>query len=162
MEDGSLKNSWGKQLTGLGWPERAINQSNLALAASNRQAYNRVIRKCKKFTETKEVDFPPNSSATLAEFLCKIGDESDRPRSALNATGAALRHVYRAFGLRDLTRYVHIERLIMALIKSQTVGPMTKSKVMPTEKFGEMFRSIYLSTYRLKSDFHVAWVRLLP
>ena len=113
----------------------------LALAQSTHLGYDRVLDKCKHYTESSGTHFPPTHTCYLADFLCSICDNSDRPRSILNTALAALSHVYRTLEQQDLTKDAHIVRLTTALVKSQTVRPMKKSTVLPVDRFTEMFRS---------------------
>lgn len=125
----------------IGWTERAINQSLLALAESTRVGYNRVLDRCKEYTDQTETEFPPRQTSSLADFLCTLSDDSDRPRSVINTALAALSHVYRALGRHDLTVDEHISRLVTALVKSSTARPMRKSTVLPVDRFVDLFRS---------------------
>jgi hypothetical protein len=139
MENLRLENFWHECLTRYGWSERAVKQSVFALAASTRQGYNNILTKCKHFTDSVGVDFPPRESKDLAEFLCSLGDSSNRPSSLLHTALAALSHVYCAKSLLDITKDTHIKRLVQAIVKSQTVIPMKKSAVLPVSCFTELF-----------------------
>ena len=99
-----------------------------------------MLKKCYEYCKTHDFDFPPTESNKLADFLCVLGDSSDRPRSMLATALAALSHVYSALNLIDLTKDTDIMRLCTALIKSSTTQTMKRSTVLPVKKFTDMFR----------------------
>ena len=141
MATGRLESIWKIHLGDLGWSERPILQYMLSLAESTRSGYNRELERCRYFCEENGVCFPPQCSATLANYLCTIADASDRPRSRLSTVIAALSSVYAHSGLMDLTKDTCINRLITALVKSSTVAPMKKSSTLPVEVITQMFMS---------------------
>ena len=154
---GSLESIWQACLSGLGWSERAIQQYMLSLALSTRVGYNSALDKCRQFCEQREINFPPQHTSDLAEFLCKLSDSSARPRSMLCTTIAALASVYSHRGDSDLTKDMCIVRLITSLIKSSTVIPMKRSSVLPVDVITNMFiswgpnKGLSLHNLRLKA-----------
>lgn len=139
LDDCCLENFWGDCLTRYGWSHRAIKQSWLALATSTRQSYNRVLARCKQFCDNIQCQFPPSETKHLADFLCSLSDSSARPSSILHTALAALSHAYLALDMSDITKDVHVSRLVTGLVKSQTEVPMRKSSVLPVEKFINLF-----------------------
>ena len=79
-----------------------------------------MLNKCQLFCSENNASFPPNNSATLADFLCHLADSSNRPRSLLCTATAALSIAYIHSGLPDLTKSPCIVRLCTALVKSGT------------------------------------------
>ena len=75
----------------------------------------------------------------LADFLCSVADQSERPQSQIKAVMAALSHLYHGLGCMDITHTFQVRQLICALVKSSTTKPMQQSKVMPVEPFHDMF-----------------------
>ena len=59
VEHSGLASIWSDRLIQLGWSERAIKQSMLALAQSTHLGYDRVLGKCKHYTESSGTHFPP-------------------------------------------------------------------------------------------------------
>jgi len=93
----------------------------------------------------------------VAEYLASLAENSERPRSVLNNAMSALGHVYRAFGLPNVTENYEIRMLTIALVKSGTVVPMVRSKKMPLSNFHALFMSwsdngsLDLKSLRLKA-----------
>ena len=152
-----LEGIWQKCLTDKGWSARAIKQYELTLAPSTLKGYNSMLDKCYKYCDEHSIVFPPDETKHLADFLCSLCDRSERPQSVLATAMAALSHVYCALDLSDITKDVHITRLISALIKSGTTKAMKRSTVLPIEKFTDMFRkwgsneSLSIKQLRLKA-----------
>jgi len=46
--------------------------------------------------------FSPNSSSTVADFLCDVAGTSERPQSVLRTASAAIGHVYRGQGTSNV------------------------------------------------------------
>ena len=127
-------------MTDNGWSARARKQYELTLAPSTLKGYNRMLDKCYIYCDERNIVFPPDETRYLADFLCSLCDHSERPQSVLATAMAALSHVYCALDLRDITKDVHITRLISALVKSGTIRAMKRSTVLPIERFTEMFK----------------------
>jgi hypothetical protein len=139
LERSRVAGFWRQSMTCEGWSERAIEQSMCALADSTKQSYDNVLLKCELFCKGRGVEFPPNRTNILADFLCELSDSSNRPSSLLHTASAALSHVYSSLYMEDITKDVKISRLMSALVKSGTVMPMKKSSVLPVEKFSSLF-----------------------
>ena len=75
----------------------------------------------------------------LSDFLCKLCDSSEKPRSMLNSASAALTCAYNSMGVTSPMHSPEIQRLLVALTKSGTKIPMCRSKVMPVDKFRMLF-----------------------
>jgi integrase len=72
----------------------------------------------------------------------QIAETSSAPRAQLNTLMAALSSLYDAMGISNLTRYQTIQLFIKGVIKSGTIVPATKSKVMPVEPFRQLFYTL--------------------
>ena len=77
--------------------------------------------------------------ANVAEFLCITADTSSKPKSVLKTTHAALQHLFRAVDRTDLLNNSDISNLLMSLVKSGSSVGMTRSSVMPVDKFKDLF-----------------------
>ena len=93
------------------------------------------------FCKSNDYLFPPNDTSALAEYLCNIADSSAKPRSKLKTTCAAVSCYYEASNLNNIVHDRDITRLQQALVKSSTSESLSHSKVMPVEKFNELFLS---------------------
>ena len=142
MEGCRLEDLWQAYLINKGWSVRARKQFELNLAPSTLRGYNNMLKKCYEYCKIHDFDFPPTESKHLADFLCALGDSSDRPKSMLATASAALSHVYAALDLDDLTKDNDIMRLCTALIKSSTTQTMKRSTVLPVDKFTDLFRKL--------------------
>ena len=157
METSSLENIWATSLITEGWSKRATFQYSFCLASSTRRSYNSVLAKCENFCHARGASFPPQDSATLADFICVLSDCSNRPKSIISTATAALSCVYSHLGRLDLTKHHMISRLCSALIKSGTSIPLKHSTVLPIEPFNNMFEAwkenanLTLSDLRLKA-----------
>lgn len=134
---------WTSKLLALGWSERAATQLPLYQAKSTRGLYNRQISRLADFCSIRQIQFPPSDKdiPVLAEFLCEISDSSLRPESILRTVAAALSSMYEAHGLRNLLQDNNLKRLLTALVKSGTMVPGSRTKVMPIKPFHDMFQS---------------------
>ncbi len=91
------------------------------------------------FCQNLGVTFPPTESCVLAEFLCSIADSSPRPRSQLVSVSAALGNMYEGLGISNVMDDPDIRKLMVALNKSSTAAPRTRSLVIPIEPFHALF-----------------------
>ena len=97
------------------------------------------MTKLKQFCTDKELSFPPKDTSVIAEFLCLIASSSDRPKSVLTNTVAAMTCLYSAMKLDNPTHDYDINKLVTALVKSQTCAPRIKSATMPVSAFHTLF-----------------------
>ena len=88
---------------------------------------------------SNEIEFPPVNSSDLADYLCFIADSSQRPQSVVNTFVCALKQLFLSQSIHDITKDIHIVRLISAIVKSQTKKPMKRSTVLPVGKITSMF-----------------------
>ena len=88
-----------------------------------------------------DIQFPPQDTSIIADFLCGIASASDRPKSVLNSTTAALTCLYSAMDTYNPIHSPDISKLVTALIKSQTLAPRIKTPVMPVQSFSKLFAS---------------------
>lgn len=134
-----LEDIWRHDVMAQGWSSRAAAQLSFSLAPSTLLTYNRVLNKLKQFCLERGVPYPPVSSATVADFLCFLADDSARPRSVLVTAQAALGHLYTGLHLPNVIKCPVIVRLSDALVKSGTTSLMLPSRVMPTQDFKDLF-----------------------
>jgi len=72
-------------------------------------------------------------------YLHSIADSSNRPRSKIYGTLAALSAFYEALALTVVTP--SIRRLADALVKCSTIVPLRKTDIMPVQPFMSLFHS---------------------
>lgn len=101
--------------------------------------YNRQVNKLKVHCELTDTSFPPSDTSVIADFLCSVAATSDRPKSILNSTTAALTCLYSAMDVCNPIHCVDISKLVTSLIKSQTLLPRIKTPVMPVNAFHKLF-----------------------
>ena len=75
----------------------------------------------------------------LVSFLCDIADSSERPKSALSCAGAALSHMFNAFGQGNPSNDPYVRSFITALIKSSTRAARERSGVIPVAPLRNLF-----------------------
>ena len=134
-----LETIWKEKLIKDGWTERSATQMSLGLAPSTLALYNRILQRLKSFCEKFNYAFPPDRESNLVDFLCEVADRSERPKSQLNCTLAALSKLYKALDLPNLTTSESVKGLVTALIKTQTSQPRSRSSVMPVAAFVRLF-----------------------
>ena len=66
--------------------------------------------------------------------MCNLADNPDRPGPVLNTFLSALKQVFLASDLPDISETYEIKRLVTAITKSQTVKPMLRSSVLPVDR----------------------------
>ena len=76
-------------------------------------------------------DVPEN---IMAEYLCKLANASEHPRSMLNTTLVALACFSEATDTRQFTS-LNLSHFVNGLVKSRTSQPMCRSPVMPVKNF---------------------------
>ena len=141
MENIRLEIVWTDNLRRQGWGERAVAQAPLCYASSTLNCYNRYITKFHDYCVERGVTFPNAGEHILADFLCLLADRSDRPRSVLRSTTAALGAFFFSIDVKNPLQSYHLTKLQSALVKSGSIVPMTKSKVMPVQPFYDLFSS---------------------
>ena len=135
-----LADLWEGKLKSEGWSPKAIKQSEAALATSTRRAYDNALNRCKIFLCEKGVEYPPQKTGDLAEYICHLAETASRPQSVVNTFLSALKQVFRAKGLPDISENHTIKRLVTAVTKSQTEKAMTRSTVLPVKTIVESIR----------------------
>jgi len=154
MEDICLENLWRSDLEDKGWSTESAQRLQFCLAKGTLRSYNVVLSRYSQFCQNHGYTFPPVSTAVLAEFLREVADKSDRPNSVLHTTIAALGHLYTVKGICNVVDSPEIRLLITGLVKSGTIAPMVRSKVMPVQKFNGLFSSwpenVYLEVKNLR------------
>ena len=141
MASPRLEDLWTTTLASEGWSARARGQFRFAWADSTLATYNAAVSKLHAFGVKRGCEFPPSTIGALADFLCAIADSSDKPRSVLRNTQAALSHLYSSLRQEDLTLHSSVTLLVTSLVKSGTHLPMRHTPVMPVSYFVNMFRS---------------------
>ena len=136
-----LESLWWQKLCSLGWSEACTKRLLKTWAPTTLSMYNKYIDKFCMFLKHKGCDdittVPEN---VLAEYLCNLSNASECPRSILNTTMAALSSFCEARDVKSLSS-ANVMSLINGLVKSGTVQPLQRSKVMPVNKFTKMFLS---------------------
>ncbi len=132
---------WETRLLRSGWSTRAARQVALSLATSTRQLYNRLLGKLRDLCYRKMVMFPPTEDAPsiIADFLCQIADSSDKPASQLRSAAAAITWMYHCIDEPCPMNSFELSSLTSALIKSGTLQPSLRTKIMPCEPFTQLF-----------------------
>ena len=134
-----IQSIWQDRLQEQGWSEDASHRITFSLADSTVTLYNRQARKLQTYCESSGAEFPPQDISLIADFLCNIARTSDRPKSILTSTTAALTCLYNAMDIHNPIHSSDISKLITALIKSQTLAPRIKTAVMPVVAFSNLF-----------------------
>jgi site-specific recombinase XerD len=141
MEDFRLETMWKERLIQTGWSVRAASQIKFSLAASTLCQYNKYIQQLHDFCHKQALTFPPKDSATIAQFLCVIADDTKKPRSHLRCAQAAISKAYEALGKASPAKCADVQALAIGLVKAGTQTPRTKSTVMPIAPFNALFTS---------------------
>ena len=134
-----LENLWEEKLRKQGWSDKSKCRFIAIWAPSTLSTYNRVLSKFEQFCDQHGMKFPNVKENELVDYLCYLAANSDRPKSTLNTT-AAITCFCEATGMPNLISQ-DLSKLIVGLIKSSTSQPMRRSKVMPLNKFTELFLS---------------------
>ena len=138
METICMEDIWKSKLKSQGWSPRAADRFIANWAPSTIHTYESIIEKLQLFCLDSDSDFPCVNPSTLADFLCSLAENSERPKSTLNTTLAAVMAFAEATGNPSPVTS-EIARLVTALIKCETSKPMQRSKVMPIQPFNELF-----------------------
>ena len=141
MESPGLASIWASRLENEGWSNKAIKQSVTALATSTRRAYDTALLRYAIFSSENNLNYPPRRTCDLAEYICHLAEISSRPQSTVNTFLSALKQMFRASGLPDISENYAIKRLVTAVTKSQTEKPMKKSSVLPVNTITDVFRA---------------------
>lgn len=131
MANNGLACLWEENLRRAGWSLKAIKRAEPALAASTRRSYDNMLMKCRVFAQSIGISFPPSGTHEVAEIICFLAENSTRPQSCVNIFIAAIKQVFRASNMKDITEDFSIKRLVTAVTKSQTERPMKRSAVLP-------------------------------
>lgn len=135
-----METMWYERLKCVNWSDRASKQIAFCLAESTKQNYNGVIQRLWDFCKQGGHSFPPTDTATIANFYCHIADSSQKPRSQLKTSAAALSWMFKSRNLPDISQDFDLQHLIISLVKSGTSLPMQRSQVMPVDSFTKLFR----------------------
>lgn len=130
----SLASMWEANLKQAGWSQKAIKRAEPALAASTRRSYENMLMKCRLFSQEVGISFPPTETHEMAEFICSLAERSERPQSCVNTFLAAIKQVFRAAKMPDISENFAIRRLVTAITKAQTERPMQRSTVLPVDQ----------------------------
>jgi hypothetical protein len=134
-----LENIWRERLQRLGWSERAVTQAPLCWAESTLHGYNRSLNRLQTFCGERQLPFPPVSSAPLADIMCATADSSARPASQLRTVQAAVGILYAVTDQSNVLDSFDLHKLGVALTKSGTKVPMTRTSISPIKPFRDMF-----------------------
>ena len=142
MEDYGLAHIWKHRVRDLGWSEQTQRRIVFHWAPSTIETYDRYIRSLVNYCQIHGMSFPPNCSSVLADFVCEISNRSDRPKSVINNTMAALVAYYDGVNNgENPARERCLRMLCDGLIKSGTKAPHRKTPVLPVKHFHDMFKS---------------------
>ena len=97
--------------------------------------------KLSEFCLRTNTPFPPVSTGQIAEFMCELADNSERPQSVLKSALAAISCLYKVKAADDISQRREVHDMKDALIKCATTRPMERSKVMPVKPFYKLFKS---------------------
>ena len=129
-----LAHIWSTKLSRAGWTDKPIKLAEAALATSTRRVYDKALVKFESFSNSNGSQYPPVRTCDLAAYLCQLADNSDRPGPVVNTFLSALKQVFLASDLPDISETYEIKRLVTAITKSQTVKPMLRSSVLPVDR----------------------------
>lgn len=150
---------WRSKLKNQLWSESCIEKFGHHIAESSIASYNVYINQFRDYCLATIARFPPEKemmSACMAEFLSHKAEQSTRPESILKVVSAAFSH-FCYYSNLDMPFSKDIANLVRGLIKHDTARPAARTKVMPTSKFTELFRSwgpnegLSLKNLRLKA-----------
>lgn len=141
LETLRLEDIWEKTLKGQGWSDRVIPTYRFYLAPSTLSLYNSHISVFYNYCLSIDTLFPPTSSGVIADFLKELSLTSERPRSKLNCTIAAINSMYDALNVPSPCRLPIIKNMVNALVRAHTKLPMKKSTILPVGHFCDMFNS---------------------
>lgn len=139
VESVCLESIWRAELRELGWSSECIDRLKYCIANGTIKSYDNIINKLLMFCKQYRCSFPPTQTAVLADFLREAADRSERPNSVLRTSVAAIGHLYNAKGMDNLVQCPLLKMLVTGLVKSGTVAPMVRSKVMPVKRFHDLF-----------------------
>ena len=140
LETIRLETLWTTRLRCLGWSKYAAIQSLLSLSQSTIKTYNSYILKYIEFCESKDTDFSDeNNISVISEFLSCLGNQSNRPESAIKVTSEAITCLFEALGKQSSMHHTDLKRLVSGIVKSGTSLPMQRTKPMPIQPFIDLF-----------------------
>ena len=140
VENICLEDLWERKLSSLGWTETARIRMIRKWAPTTLNSYNKALQKLNIFCQNKGSCLTSINESVLAEYLCTLAARSDRPKSVSSTVTAALVCFCEAIGIQSMVSR-NVNNLLEGLVKSQTVKPMKRSRVMPVYKFTELFLS---------------------
>lgn len=161
LEAVRLEDLWQTHLSGLGWSEAAITRYLLHWSKATLDLYNRLLTKFKVFCQDTQCAFPPTDSSDIAEYMCSVAASSDRPRSQLVSTSAAIGWLYKALGIKNPMHEDNVQTLISGLVKSSTTAPRAKTAIMPVQPFYQLFKSWPDNTHLSVADIRLKAICLL-
>ncbi len=140
-----------------GWSADAALATVRSKADSTWHTYSSSVFKFLQFLHQagfSSVDSVPENR--IADYLCQLAADSECPQSVLRTFSAAL-HAYGLASGSDSFLTDNLFKVIDGLIKSKTVSPLQRSRVLPVLPFVKLFTSwvedtnLTLENLRLKS-----------
>ena len=125
-----------------GWSHDCAALYKHSIAESSLQQYNRYINQFRFFCFDKFGCFPPPRDSiepAIAQFLRDKCTDAERPESMLRSIQAALGHYFTAIWMYNPIN-AQLKNFVVALVKSQTLKPACKTKVMPIKPFIDFLR----------------------
>ena len=116
-------------------------QYPLYLAPSTRKVYNSRICDFQMYCTKNGIVFPPSEGAVITEYLCVVADVSNRPKSILKITSAALSCLYNTYNLPNPLCLTVVHNFMLALIKSGTDVAMKRTPTLPISAFYSLFQN---------------------
>ena len=114
----------------INWPNYCISNLLFKWAPSTLASYNTQMRKFAYFCLKQGLKPENVPEASVAEYFSELASTSHRPKLLLNTASATLDCYYDAIDHPSPVS-ADIRKLIKGSIKSGTVDPIVKSKIMP-------------------------------
>ena len=123
-----------------GWDYKPANIISYTWADSTLRSYNKAIDSLKRYCSDCGTPFPPMESRIIANYLCALAATSDRPKSVINITLAALTSLYQVSDMPNPCGN-NIRSLCNALVKTHTTRARKRTPILPVEPFNKLFIS---------------------
>lgn len=140
MENISLASVWKEELIKSGWNEFSAQLVPYSLATSTLTVYDKYINQLHSFCQSVNSCFPPNKQTVVANFLCELASQSNRPKSVLNIAMSAINSLCRATNSSNPCSD-NIKSLCSALVKTHTHYARPRTNILPMQPFKDLFMS---------------------
>ncbi len=167
-EDLCLEGQWRSKLNNSGWSNLAIMYHSLSLAETTKKQFSNIIQEYMIFCGLDvSHDYPPMNTAFMANCIANIRSKSDRPKSKVNVTMAALSCFYQACDKKMVLSDPDISRLVLGITKGGTKKSCLLTPSMPIKQFKDLILSwpensqLQVAQLRLKCITSLALVLML-